>query len=378
MRGGNVLGRFDPEFEVKSIYSGISQDLQRPVGQEVLWYLFDPDATTIDPIYDTGAQTGGRVWKAPFALPVVNAYVFQNEMYQNDRGFYTVDTLRLFINFADVERYIPDLETNPDVHMKDRCVFRDQMYAANRIFPRGQVDYDYMMLTVDLTQVKPEEQVNDRYGVAEPPPLPHVLTRRTTTAVTPAVTASGTRTLVRPAALAIEPQPDADASVLKPGQADLVVQPVPRAVGSLGSERDADTSISAVPTASGLRSGVSGASVSVSPAALASGTVHKYADAAKTTVQPAASATAVRAAVGSASAVVSRSTAAGATAVKPVSATGVTVSPASTAALGTSSKKTTAQSSTSPATAAAADTATGGVQYNSSGLYNSATTYEGS
>ena len=163
MRGGNVLGRFDPEFEIKSIRSGVTQDLQRPVGQTVQWWLFSVTDTEVDSVYDVGASTGGRVWHKPFTLPVVNAYVFQNEQYQNDRGLYMVDTLRLFINYDDVIRFIPTLDSNPDLHIKDRCEFRGQMYSANRIFPRGQVTWDYMMLTVDLTQVKPEEQVNDIY-----------------------------------------------------------------------------------------------------------------------------------------------------------------------------------------------------------------------
>lgn len=163
MRGGNVLGRFDPEYEIKSIRSGISQDLQRPVGQDVRWYLFDEVDSEVDDTYDVGASLGGRVWVKPIVLPVVNAYVFQNEMYQNDRGFYTVDTLRLFINYDDVIRHLPTLDAQPDDHLRDRVEFRGQMFVPNRIFPRGQVDYDYMMLTVDLTQVKTEEQVNDIY-----------------------------------------------------------------------------------------------------------------------------------------------------------------------------------------------------------------------
>lgn len=173
MRGGNVLGRFDSEFEVKSIRSGITQDLQRPVGQIVQWFLYDESQSTVDPIYDVGAQTGGRVWLKPFDLPVVNAYVFQNEIYQNDRGFYAVDTLRLFVNYDDVVRFIPTLDSDPDRHIKDRVVFRGQIYTANRIFPRGQINYDYMVLTVDLTQVKPEEQVNDRYDGLPPMVYPN-------------------------------------------------------------------------------------------------------------------------------------------------------------------------------------------------------------
>lgn len=163
MRGSNVLGRFTSEFEVKSIREGIAQDLQATVGQDVLWRLFDTAATVIDDVYDVGASSGGRSWKKGFALPVVNAYVFQNEMYQNDRGLYTVDTLRLFINYDDVIRFIPTLDSQPDTHLKDRVEYRGQMYAPNRVFPKGQINMDYTVLTVDLTQVKPEETVNDIY-----------------------------------------------------------------------------------------------------------------------------------------------------------------------------------------------------------------------
>jgi hypothetical protein len=110
-----------------------------------------------------GRGNGGCSWKKGFALPVVNAYVFQNEMYQNDRGLYTVDTLRLFINYDDVIRFIPTLDSQPDTHLKDRVEYRGQIYAPNRVFPKGQINMDYTVLTVDLTQVKPEEIVNDIY-----------------------------------------------------------------------------------------------------------------------------------------------------------------------------------------------------------------------
>jgi hypothetical protein len=163
MRGRNVIGRFDQELEVKSIRHGITQDLEVPTGQKVYWYFYSSASTTVDHIYDVGASTGGRVWKKPLELPVVNAYVFQNEIYQNDRGFYAVDTLRLFINYDDVTAYIPDLTDNPDQHIKDRVMFRGQYYVPNRIFPRGQVQMEYVVLSVDLTQVKPEEMVNDIY-----------------------------------------------------------------------------------------------------------------------------------------------------------------------------------------------------------------------
>lgn len=163
MRGTNPLGRFDAEYEVKSMRRGISRDLQVPVGQYVEWHLYDSSASDSDPVYDVGSSAGGRVWKAPIILPVVNAFIYQAEQYQNDRGFYTVDTLRVVINYDDVIRFLPSLDAQPDIHLLDRVGFRGALYVPNRIFPKGQVGYEYMGLLVEGTQVKPEEQVNDVY-----------------------------------------------------------------------------------------------------------------------------------------------------------------------------------------------------------------------
>ena len=164
------MGRFDSEFEVKSIRAGISRDLQVPSGQYVLWQVFDPEASQSDPVYSTGSEEGGRVFGPPIRVPVVNAYIFQGEQVMNQRGFYTVDVLRLVINYDDVIRYLPELDRNPDIHLKDRISFRGLLFQPTRVFPKGQIGYEYMGLTVDATQVKVEEQVYDTYenSVLEP------------------------------------------------------------------------------------------------------------------------------------------------------------------------------------------------------------------
>lgn len=164
MRGTHALGRFDAEYEVKSIRTGISRDLGRPVGQFVDWYRYDTVNSASDPVYDVGSNSTGRVWHAPVRIPVVNAFTFQANQFQNDRGFYTVDTLRIVINYDDVIRFIPSLDEAPDQHLLDRIFYRDQFFTPNRVFPKGQIGYEFMGLLVEATQVKPEEQVNDRYG----------------------------------------------------------------------------------------------------------------------------------------------------------------------------------------------------------------------
>lgn len=172
MRGHHSLGRFDAEYEVKSIRKGITRELEKPVGQYVDWYLFDPEDSTSDPIYDVGSPAGGRVWRGPVRVPIVNGFIFQDEQYQSDRGFYTVDTLRIVINFDDVIRHVPGLDEQPDQHLLDRIEFRGSVFQPTRVFPKGQVGYEYMGLLVEAIQVKPEEQVNDLYNPVIPPPPP--------------------------------------------------------------------------------------------------------------------------------------------------------------------------------------------------------------
>lgn len=180
MRGGNALGRFDAEYETHSIWDGISRELARPVGQDVKWYRYSDSESTVHPVYDVGSPTGGRVFRDPITFPVTNAYVTQGQQFDNDRGMYMVDIMRLFINYEDVMREFPSLLTAPDEFIKDRIIFRGQAYVPNRVNPRGQVAYDYMTLTIDLIQVKPEESYNDVYVernfvLATPPGAPQNL-----------------------------------------------------------------------------------------------------------------------------------------------------------------------------------------------------------
>lgn len=161
MRGQDPLGRFTPEYEVWSIKYGIAQDLQVPAGQSILWYRYDPYSTVVDPVYDVGDSSGGRRWVEPFEVPVINAYIAQGETYQNERGLYTVDQLTIVINLRDVERLLPDLITDPDLRLRDRLGFRDEVFEVTRIYPKGQVRYHYTALRIDAVQVKPGEIVND-------------------------------------------------------------------------------------------------------------------------------------------------------------------------------------------------------------------------
>ena len=179
MRGTKVQGRFKIPFENKSIDEGIVDELRDPVGTEVDWWLWDDAALVadydnyVDPIYDVSNQTDGkgRRWNDPFKMPVILAQVIRGTNIMNERGFYTVDTLRLVISVADLNRLVPSMLTNPNDHIKDRIVYQDIVFVPTRVLPRGHYAENYAVVTIDCNQVNTEELVNDPQFNGEYSPL---------------------------------------------------------------------------------------------------------------------------------------------------------------------------------------------------------------
>jgi hypothetical protein len=170
MRGSKLQGRFNLDYESKSMYEGIAEDLGAPIGQEVDWYLWSTTyleenySDIVDDIYDTSSGAGpttGRKWAAPFKLPTVMAQLIRSSNVMNERGFYVSDTLRLVLNVGDVQRIVPGMMDNPSSHIKDRVVYKGQVFVPTRVLPRGAFGYRYAVVTIDCNQVNSEELVND-------------------------------------------------------------------------------------------------------------------------------------------------------------------------------------------------------------------------
>jgi len=169
MRGTKVQGRFKIDFETKSMDEGMVDELRDPVGNEVDWWLWDNAAlqadyeTWVDPIYDVSNQTDGqgRRWNEPFKFPVMLAQHQRGSNTLNERGFYTVDTLRIVAAVADVNRLLPNIITAPTLHIKDRIVFQGAVFVPTLVNPRGLYSTRYSVVTITCNQVNSEELVND-------------------------------------------------------------------------------------------------------------------------------------------------------------------------------------------------------------------------
>lgn len=169
MRSSDIQGRFSMDYEAKSLYEGIAEDLGGTVGTEVSWYrwqdyyLEENYTDIVDDIYDVSSSvpTKGRRWMLPFNFPVVMAQLIRSTNVMNERGFYVTDTLRLVINVGDVQRLLPSILSNPSNHIKDRIIYRDEVFTPSRVLPRGAFGSRYSVVTIDCNQVNGEELVND-------------------------------------------------------------------------------------------------------------------------------------------------------------------------------------------------------------------------
>jgi hypothetical protein len=176
MRGQNRQGRFSINSERASIITGTTTEIVQTVGNTIDWWVYDKIHSQVDDVYTVGSsgEYGGRRWIGPIQVPTINAVIFQGSAVQNDRGFYNADVLRLTINMDVIEHgedllgsnssnrpWLCELPTNVDKYLRDRIVFRDEVFTPTRIYPKGIITDKYTLFTLDCNQVNPEEMVND-------------------------------------------------------------------------------------------------------------------------------------------------------------------------------------------------------------------------
>ena len=158
-------GRFTSDFERGSISTGITNDLTNPVGTHAEWWLYDSANTAVDPIYDVGDSyyngSGGKMWTGPYQIQIIRSIIKQGDTKISQQGFYNADYLHLTINALDIEKIAPGTMANPDSRDRDRIVWKGEVFRPYKSQQEGIISEDFILLTVDLVQVQPEEMQND-------------------------------------------------------------------------------------------------------------------------------------------------------------------------------------------------------------------------
>jgi hypothetical protein len=151
--------------EIASINRGLSK-YQRMVGENILWFEFNPADSERHPVYDEGPN---RVWYPPVVLPVLFLSFHQDDPKHTTEGLYHVSSASItFAVNESIDRFrVSALNTGG--HFKDRFAFNSppeaaMVFTVTDFEKQGFVKGTYLTISARGEQVKQEEFANDMQG----------------------------------------------------------------------------------------------------------------------------------------------------------------------------------------------------------------------
>lgn len=154
-------GRFSVDFETSEIYRGL-RDWHRWTGDNIYYYRFAYDQSTKDPTYGEATGPLGRVYFGPNLVPALHVIHIEGDNDNTEEGFYYNDRAHVTMSFDQVKRMgLSKMDLNTQNYLKDRFVYDDKVFRVTSVQILGQIQQRDIIVSVDATQVKPDELVND-------------------------------------------------------------------------------------------------------------------------------------------------------------------------------------------------------------------------
>lgn len=154
-------GRFDSDFETQEIHRGLRGYQNAQAGDEIAYYRFDRANSEMDDVYDEGFGEG-KVYHPPVDLQVLHVTHDEGENQDTDKGFYFNDSLYITASFDQLYRAgLTFQDIQHDGYLKDRIQYDGRIFRVQQIHILGQIEKRDIVVSIEATQVKPDELVND-------------------------------------------------------------------------------------------------------------------------------------------------------------------------------------------------------------------------
>lgn len=153
-------GRWTADVETDQIYMSM-RGWRDVSGDWIDYYRYNEAATQVDDIYDEAAYPG-RIYYPPVRIPVLHVTLIPGENQNTDMGFYYNDTLHIicaFDQFTTTGMDYADVEEGN--YLKDRVYYNQKVFRTLTMAPSGKIQERPTMITIDCTQLKPDELVDD-------------------------------------------------------------------------------------------------------------------------------------------------------------------------------------------------------------------------
>lgn len=154
-------GRFSVDWETSEIYKGL-RDWQRWTGDNIYYFRFAYDESTRDSVYGEATSPNGRIYFGPNLIPALHVVHVEGDNDNTERGFYYNDRAHVTLSFDQLKRTGLDrLDLNTQNYLKDRFVYDTKVFRVTSVQVLGQIQQKDIIVTIDATQVKPDEMIND-------------------------------------------------------------------------------------------------------------------------------------------------------------------------------------------------------------------------
>jgi hypothetical protein len=154
-------GRFSVDWETSEIYKGL-RDWQRWTGDQIYYFRFAYDQSSNDPVYGEADSDKGRVYFGPNIIPALHVIHTEGQNDNSEDGFYYNDTAHVTLSFDQIKKMgLNRIDLNTQNYLKDRFVYDTKVFRVTRVEVMGQIQQRDIIVSIDATQVKPDEMVND-------------------------------------------------------------------------------------------------------------------------------------------------------------------------------------------------------------------------
>lgn len=154
-------GRFDSDFETNEIYESL-RGWQTEWGDRALYYRYWATESQIHEIWDEATGVG-RVWHPAHEIEVLHAtHIEGGNEDRSETGQYYNDSLYMTASFQQLKRLgMTEMDLLYQSYLNDRIVYDYRVFRVTRIQVMGQIQRKDVVVSIEGTQVKPDEMAND-------------------------------------------------------------------------------------------------------------------------------------------------------------------------------------------------------------------------
>lgn len=154
-------GRFNADYEITEMHQALA-GWQSEFGDNVLYYRYWGEESEVHDIWDEAAGVG-RVWHPPAELPVLHVTHVEGGTQDRTQGQYYNDNIYITSSFNQLQRVgLTELDLQHGSFIRDRIVYDFRVFRVTRIQVLGQIRQRDVVVSLEGTQVKPDEMLNDR------------------------------------------------------------------------------------------------------------------------------------------------------------------------------------------------------------------------